>query len=221
VDVGTTIAGRGGPAYGPSMSEASTSKGSPLPNLPGRRRWTREEFERAGALGLFGPDERLELIGGEVVRKVSPQEAPHATGVRLAEEALRRALSQGFDVRAQLPLALTEDSEPEPDISVVPGTARDYAEHHPSSAALVVEVADTTLATDRGPKASLYARSGITDYWILNVVDRVLEVHRDPAPMADQPFGHHYRSITRHTARDSVDPLGAPGQSIRVADLLP
>ncbi len=186
-----------------------------------RRRWTRAEFERALRLGLFRPDERLELIGGEVVQKMSPQESPHATSVQLAEEALRLAFQQGHAVRVQLPLALGEHDEPEPDVAVVVGAIRDYEEEHPRSAVLIVEVADSSLRTDRGAKAGLYAGAGIGDYWIVNLVDRVLEVHRDPAPMADQPFGHGYRSVTRHDESASVAPLPAPAAPIRVADLLP
>lgn len=186
-----------------------------------RRLWTRSEFEHALKVGLFRSDERLELIGGEVVQKVSPQESPHATAIRLAEEALRQAFPQGHDVRVQLPLALGERSEPEPDVSVVVGSIRDYEEEHPTSAVLVVEVADSTLRIDRSTKAGLYAASRIGEYWIVNLVDRVLEVHREPAPMTDQPFGHHYRSITRHSESASVAPLAAPTASIDVADLLP
>ncbi len=186
-----------------------------------RRRWTRSEYHRAARLGLFRPDERLELIGGEVVQKMSPQQTPHATSVQLAEEALRLAFPHGHRVRVQLPLALGEHDEPEPDVAVVLGSIRDYEDEHPTSAMLVVEVADSSLRTDRGPKAGLYAAAGIGDYWIVNLVERVLEVHRDAVPMADRPFGHGYRSVTRHDESASMAPLAAPATPIRVEDLLP
>jgi len=70
-------------------------------------------------------------------------------------------------------------------------------------------------------KGSLYAQAGIAEYWIVNLPDRVLEVHREPAPMTDQPFGHHYRSLTRHTEAERVAPLAAPSATAKVADLLP
>jgi Uma2 family endonuclease len=188
---------------------------------PGVRPLTREEYYRAGEAGIFGPEERLELIGGEVVKKASPQLTPHATSLRLVESALRRVFGEGYDVRSQLPLALGPHSDPEPDVCVVVGSVRDYEKEHPKTAVLVVEIADSTLRYDRTVKASLYAAAGIADYWLVNLPDRVLEVHREPMPMADQPFGHHYRSVTRHPEPETVSPLGAPAARIGVADLLP
>jgi Uma2 family endonuclease len=189
--------------------------------LPHRRLWSRDEFERAGELGLFGPEERLELIGGEVVRKMTPQKTPHATSIRLAEEVLRRVAGPGFDVRVQLPLALGTHSEPEPDIAVVVGSPRDYEVEHPTTAALVVEVSDTTLTFDRTTKASLYASAGVPEYWIVNLRDHALEVLREPATMADQPFGHHYRSVTRYTESHAMTTLLAQDRPVKVDDLLP
>jgi Uma2 family endonuclease len=188
---------------------------------PTRRLFTRDEYERAGAAGLFRPDEKLELIAGEVVEKATPQHSRHASGVYLAQEVLRRVFGAGFLVRVQLPLALLDDSEPEPDLSVVRGEARTFVSAHPTSAVLVVEVAGSTLAFDRTTKGALYARARLEEYWIVNLSDRVLEVHREPAPMVDQPLGHHYRSVTRLTDADSAAPLAAPGALVAVSDLLP
>src|SRR5690348_15524163 len=168
--------------------------------LPARRCWTREEYERAASLGLFGPEERLELIEGEIVTKMTPQNSRHMSGIRLAEEALRLAFPSGYDVRVQGPLALGGRNEPEPDIAVVVGSMRDYFGAHPTTAVLVVEVSDTSLAYDRTTKTGIYARAGIAEYWIINLVDRVLEVHRQSAPMTGRPLGHYYRSVTQHTA---------------------
>ncbi len=170
--------------------------------------------------GIFAPGERIELIEGEIVA-MTPQGSRHATAVALVHEALRGVLGTGFYVRQQLPLSLSLDSEPEPDVAVVRGAARDYVQAHPTQALLVVEVADVTLAFDRGQKASLYARAGIPEYWIVNLVDRVLEVHRDPGPLADRPADHGYRSIRRISPPGSVAPLFSPAAHIRVADLLP
>ena len=106
-------------------------------------------------------------------------------------------------------------------MAVVVGSFNDYRQTHPITAVLVVEVSDTTLAMDRTTKAALYARAGIEDYWIINLPDGVLEVHRQPAPMTDQPLGHHYRSITRLTISDTLAPLARPNALVSVADLLP
>jgi len=187
--------------------------------LPQQRLWTRQEYERAGELGLFGPDECLELIEGVIVCKVT-QNSPHAVGIQLTEDVLRAALP-GHAYRVQMPLALGDMSEPEPDVAVVPGSARDYIAGHPQTAVLVVEVADTSLAVDRTTKAALYARAGIAEYWILNLPDRLLEVHRDPALMTEQPLGHQYRTVLRLSAEQSVSPLAAPEAVIRVSEVLP
>ena len=188
---------------------------------PQRRLFTRAEYERAAELGLFGSEERLELIGGEVFRKMTPQRSLHATGVTLAAEALRRAFPEGCVVRVQLPLVLGDASEPEPDVCLVKGQIRDHLAAHPSTALLVVEVADTSFVFDRTMKASLYASARIPEYWIVNLQDCVLEVHREPGPMAEQPFGHSYLRVTRHAVDESIEPVAAPGVVVRVADLIP
>lgn len=188
--------------------------------VPEVRRWSRQEYEQAGELGLFGPEERLELIGGEVVRKMTPQKAPHASGIVQVESVLRALAIPETHLRVQLPLSLSDDSEPEPDVAIVTGRPSDYAREHPTTALLVVEVADATLRFDRTVKAGLYASAGIPEYWILNLADRVLEILRQPAPMTDQPFGHHYRSVTRHAENELVRSL-LSDRDVAVADLLP
>ena len=182
--------------------------------------WTVKEFQRAYDLGAFGFETRLELIEGEIIRKM-PQNEPHAWTVQAVTEALRSAFTVGHSVRTQLPLVFGSSSKPEPDVAVVAGSFDDYKRKHPTIAVLVVEVSDPTLALDRTTKAALYARAGIEDYWIVNLPDGVLEVHRQPAAMADQPLGHHYRSITRLVPTDRVAPLRAPEAMIRVQALLP
>jgi Uma2 family endonuclease len=181
------------------------------------RRWTRREYDRLVELGALGPGDRVELLAGRMI-VAEPQDSPHATGVRLAQQALERAFGPGWDVRTQLPLALDRVSEPEPDVAVVPGGPRDYARGHPSSAVLVVEVADWSLALDRGPKARRYARAGIADYWIVNLRDRVLEVHRAPGREGRR---WRYRSVDILDASGSIAPLAAPAAAIAAGDLLP
>ncbi|MBI2876684.1 MAG: Uma2 family endonuclease [Candidatus Tectomicrobia bacterium] len=171
-------------------------------------------------LGLIGPEERLELIEGEIIQQMVPQKSLHATAICLVEEALRLAFGAGFLVRVQLPLVLSPLSEPEPDVAVVRGGPRDYRDVHPTTALLVVEVADTTLAFDRRTKGSLYARAQIADYWILNLPAQAVEVYRRPMPRANAPLGFGYADMVRYLPGESVTPLASP-HAVLVADLLP
>jgi Uma2 family endonuclease len=189
----------------------------PISVEPAPYRWTREEYYRLGEIGLFS-GQRVELIEG-VIMVLSPQNWPHTSTVARVGRALDRSLGPGFWVRLQFPLNLGT-SDPEPDVSVVPGTIEDYRDH-PTTALLLVEVSDSSLDYDRTRKASLYARAGITDYWIVNLVDRQVEVRRDPRPDASQPYGHDYASVTVLVPPAIVTPLAAPQVSLAVADLLP
>lgn len=182
------------------------------------RRWTREEYDRLVALGVFN-GEPLELIDGQLI-VAEPQGSYHAGTIGLVADVIRAVLPAGFVVRVQAPIALDDDSEPEPDVAVVPGTHEDYFIAHPQRPALLVEVADSSLRFDRRQKESLYARGGVRDYWIVNLVDRVLEVYRDPSADASAVYGWHYRSVARLTAPAEVALLVLPDLRIAVADLL-
>jgi len=184
------------------------------------RRWTRQEYDRMIEAGVLTPEDRVELIDGEILA-MTPQGSAHATGVSLAQEALRTALGSHVYVRVQLPLAFGLDSEPEPDVAVVAGSVRDYRDAHPQSALLVVEVADATLPYDRDVKGSLYARAGVPEYWLVNLAEAVVEAHRDPMVMPQARFGWQYRTVDRFGPGDSIARLSFPHASIAVADLLP
>jgi Uma2 family endonuclease len=184
------------------------------------RRWTREEYEHLGELGVLGPEERVELIEGVIV-EMPPQLGPHATGVCLANDALRAVLRIGFTIRIQLPLALGQYSEPEPDVAVVAGNPRDYAAAHPTTALLVVEVSETTLRYDREAKGSLYAAAGIPEYWILNLVDRQLEMHRDPSVLHGARYGFGYRTRVIALPGGVVEAPAPASGRVAVDDLLP
>ena len=181
------------------------------------RRWTRQEYDRLIELGVLREDEPIELLAGRLVVR-EPQHTPHATATQLATEALRTAFGAAWMVRVRLPLALDDESEPEPDVAVVRGAPRDYLREHSSTAVLVVEVAHASLRADRTLKARLYARAGIGDYWIVNLVDRVLEVHRSPTGPRPRRV---YTDIRRIDPSASIAPLAAPTARIVVADLLP
>ncbi len=184
------------------------------------RRWTRAEYEQLIEHGLFRPDERLELIDGEILT-VAPPSPLHVTGIGIVQEALRAAWGPGAHVRTQAPIALDPMSEPEPDVSVVSGSVRDYRDAHPALPLLVVEVSHTSLAFDQGRKGSLYARARIPEYWIVNVGFRQLEVYRDPAESESARYGWAYGAVLRLGAAEKASPLAAPQARIAVADLLP
>jgi Uma2 family endonuclease len=177
------------------------------------RRWTREEYDRMNAAGMFAAGERIELVDGEILR-MTPQGSMHATALRLLEDALRKKLGPGFDIRGQLPLALGPSSEPEPDLAVVPGSPRDYKDAHPGGALLVVEISEATLDYDRHRKGSLYARAGIEDYWIVNLIEHCVEVYRDPGQ-----GGYRTRQVVRAGGR--LAPPAAPLVFIAIDDILP
>jgi len=183
------------------------------------RRWQRAEYERLVDLGVFR-GEPIELIGGQLV-VAEPQGAYHASAISSVDYALRAVLPPGWIVRLQAPVSLDDESEPEPDLVVVRGRPADYRESHPAHPALAVEVAESSLEFDRGRKGSLYARAGIQDYWIVNLVDRVLEVCRAPEPDAAAVYGWRYRSVTLLTPPAVVVPLAFASSQIAVADLLP
>ena len=184
------------------------------------RRWTRAEYERLIDIGVFRPGEPVELLGGELIVSET-QKSAHYTAIGLVEDALRAALEPGWLVRSQGPLALDDDSEPEPDVAVTRGTRRSYSRQHPSRPVLVVEVAESSLAFDREHKASLYARARLDDCWIVNLVDRVLEVYRRPVQDPASPFGWRYASKEILSAESVVEPLATPGARVLVSDLLP
>jgi Uma2 family endonuclease len=186
----------------------------------GTRNWTRLEYDRLVEAEVLGPEDRIELLGGEMFVK-EPQYSPHATAIQLVQRTLDRAFGAGWSVRPQLPIALAEDSEPEPDVCVVRGDPRDYRDAHPERPVLIVEVSLSRLGFDREHKGGLYARAGILDYWIVNLADRRVEVYREPMPDSSASFGWRYgRSVTLGPDQ-SLSPLAAPTAEIAVADLLP
>src|SRR3990167_1286450 len=184
------------------------------------RKWTRVEYDRLGGTEILGPEDRVELLGGQMIVK-EPQYSPHATGISLALRVLTAAFGPGWNVRAQLPVALDDESEPEPDVSVVPGDPRDYRDAHPERPVLIVEVALSRLRFDREHKGSLYARARVADYWIVNIPDRRLEAYREPVPDAAARFCWRYGRAAALGPDERVAPLALPGAAVTVAELLP
>ena len=186
---------------------------------PRPHRWTREEFLQMIDLGWF-PDKRVELINGEIVEMASQYDL-HLAAITACQDALRQVFGTGYWVRVQGSLDLSPHGIPDPDIAVTTGSYRGATKTIAKSALLVVEVSESTLPYDRNSKAPLYAAGGIADYWIVNLVQRQLEVYRDPVADSTQLFGFRYNSRTILDPVDVVSPLAAPQAQITVADLLP
>ena len=184
------------------------------------RRWTRVEYERLIELGVFQPGECLELLDGLLVVR-EPQSRRHAAAIRRVLAALRRALGDAWQIDSQLPIGLGADSEPEPDVAVVPRDSSAYRDAHPTQAVLIVEVAESSYQVDHDYKVSLYARAHVPEYWIVDLAHDALEVHREPEVTPGARYGWRYRRRDIVRAPAGVAPLIAPDNPIPVADLLP
>ncbi len=183
------------------------------------RRWKRHEYDRLIETGFFQPGDKDELVGGQ--RMVAEhQGSRHASTIGLVADALRAAVAQGWYVMVQLPIALDDESEPEPDVAVVPGSPAHYRDAHPSRPVLVVEVAETSLAIDRGFKGGVYARGGVADYWIVNLIENVLEVYREPLADAQAPPGWIYAETRLLRRGEFISPVTRPAARLSVADFL-
>lgn len=181
-------------------------------------RMTVEQYHELIAKGAFAGNERFELLEGVVVEKMT-NNPTHVIVNRRCEQLLASLLPPGWHIRSQDPIILTS-SEPEPDLAVVRGQFDDYATRHPGGidVALVVEVADASLVTDRF-KSEVYAEAGIPWYWILNIPGRVVELHACPTTTGEKPS---YADVRRCGLNDEI-PLLLEGQEIgrlKVSQLL-
>ena len=184
-------------------------------HAPDFHRWTPEQYHRLIESGFFD-DGRVELLEG-LIWDMAGQMTPHTTGIRLTQLCLEEVFAGTFEVRVQMPIALLDGTEPEPDVAIAPGTPFDYLDHHPGpdELLLAVEVSDSTLAKDRGLKLTAYAKAGVIECWIVNLVQRQLEVYRRPSPAGI------YTDTAIYQPGQSVAPLNAPDKPVAVADLLP
>jgi hypothetical protein len=178
-----------------------------------RRLFSVDEFHHMAQRGIFQESDRLELIKGEIIT-MSPISARHAHSVR----QLIRIFNQSFSDRAildvQNPVVLGEHSEPQPDAMLLKTRADLYKSHPtPEDVLLLVEVADSSLAYDRDVKGPLYARAGVLELWIVNVVDARLEVYRDPTPQG-------YRTRRWLWPGDAIAPFAFPDTLCQVEDIL-
>ena len=171
---------------------------------------SRREYDRLVELGMF-EDERIELLHGMLVT-MSPQGGPHATISSWLVQQLVRALDDSFDIRGHCPYAATDDSEPEPDVSV----SRRIHGHleHPTSSLLLIEVAESSIRTDRKIKSGIYAAAGVPEYWIVDITgdDLVIEVHTEPRATG-------YRNVEHLRTGDTLRPTQLPTVVIPVAEI--
>jgi Uma2 family endonuclease len=155
--------------------------------MAGFHRFSVAQYHKLIEMGILTEDDNVELLDGYLVHKMS-RNPPHDATLQLLQETLPRLLPAGWCLRMQSAITLSR-SEPEPDAAIVRGNARTYATHHPQPAdiGLAIEVADSTLDSDRIDKGRIYAEAGIAYYWIVNLVDRQIEVYSLPGAAAATP----------------------------------
>jgi Uma2 family endonuclease len=192
------------------VSTSPTSARTTALLLESPRRLTVEEYHRMIEAGILDEDERLELLEGVIVA-MSPQKDRHAWPVEFLTRVLVEALGDAYRVRAQLPLTLDANNEPEPDLAVV-RAGRRVKGRHPTTAALVIEVADDSLRRDRGVKAALYARHRIREYWIVDLQGETVEV-------LSRPRAGGYGQRRTVSTRGVLVSETLPQVSVRVRDL--
>ncbi|ABA21125.1 Protein of unknown function DUF820 [Trichormus variabilis ATCC 29413] len=179
------------------------------------RLWTVEEYHRMAEAGIFGADERVELLEGKIIWMIAKGTA-HRSAVTRTDRLLQNSLKDLALICVQDPVKLNDRSEPEPDIAVVKIDPLDYADHHPtpSEVYLIIEVADSSLKLDCVTKSQAYSQAGITDYWVLDVINRQLHVFRQPTPQ-----GYESKVVLAEDA--TIVPLEFPDLQIAILDMLP
>jgi len=194
----------------------SPGRTQPAELAPNRKRWTRQDCAFLVESGLL--NERYELIDGDVISKMG-QKPTHAYVVKALFSCMIRLFGEEF-VRCQMPIEVAEVdpeiNQPEPDAAVTSQSYQKYTDRHPGpdDVLLVVEVADSTLGYDLRNKASLYARSGFREYWVIDVVGRRVIAHRRPEATG-------YRSVVEFLETETIAPSALPAVGALVGDLLP
>ncbi len=179
------------------------------------RLWTVEEYHRIAEVGIFGADERVELLDGKIIW-MSAKGTAHTSSVGRTNKLLQNRLGNRAWVAIQDPVKLNERSEPEPDIAVVKVDPLDYADHHPipPEIYLIIEVADSSLKLDCETKGKAYSKAGISDYWVLDVVSRQVHIFREPSEDG-------YQSEKILAEDETISPLEFPDLRIQVLEMLP
>ena len=190
-----------------------TIEGRPEPRVE-HWKFTVDEFQRMGEVGLFTEDDRVELIDGELIR-MNPIGFGHGGHVKRLIRMFGRDLDERGQLSVQDPLQIRPRDQPQPDFMVLRPRADDYTTSHPTAAdvLLLVEVADSSLDYDLVTKSAIYAQAGIEDYWVLNLVDGQIIVLR-------QPVDGVYTSVQTLVVGDFIHPLAFPDIAISVAEVL-
>jgi len=202
-----------------AMLDADIITAGEMPGIRGGkpRPFTHVEYHAMDAAGVFAPDERVQLVAGEIV-VMSPMGSRHAAAVSLTTDAFYMSgrLAERALIRAQLPLVIPDTSEPEPDFMLLARRDDRYALCHPrpEDVLLLVEVAYSTLAYDRRVKLPLYAAAGIPESWLLNLRDDVIEAHAEPS-------SDGYRTMRQYRAGNDIAPAAFPDLAIAVSQLIP
>jgi len=183
------------------------------PELLQRHRLTVAEYYRMAEAGVLAPDARVELIEGEIV-DTAPMRSRHASAVGRLNILLSRAVGEEALVWCQLPLRLSDASEPEPDLMLLRPRDDFYAGAHPGPAdvLLLVEVSESSVRYDREVKVPLYARHGIAEVWVVDLDAGVMRFFRRPA-------GGAYTDITASETPRTVSPQALPGVTVDLAPL--
>ena len=177
-----------------------------------RRRFTVHEYHRMGEAGILHEDDRIELIEGEIV-EMAAIGTRHFTCVNGLNRLLVRGVGDAAIVSVQNPVRLDERTEPQPDLTVL--RVRDYRESlpMPEDVLLLIEVSDTTLAYDRGVKLPLYARAGVREVWIVDLIGEIIECHTDPS-------GDVYQRVEQARRGEKIESVALPELSFRVDTVL-
>jgi Uma2 family endonuclease len=183
--------------------------------IPDETRYTVERYFELVETGVLHPDDRVELLEGVIVA-MSPQSPRHASTTRRISRVLTNLIEDRAVLSVQFPLIAGSFSVPEPDIAVIPGRESDYENAHPTTALLIVEVADSSLLQDRLTKAAVYAAAGIPEYWLVNLRDDGIEVFRAP----DRKTARYLETRTLRRG-EQIDLVALPDAKVSVSDLLP
>ena len=202
-----------------TTQEKVPAAGAPVPEVQAptakTRKFTVAEYYRMGEAGILGPDERVELIEGEII--VMPPISPeHAWSVDLDIPLFSRYARNRYMIRIQNPIHLNDGSEPQPDISLLRLRPEGYGAMHPTPAdvLLVIEVADSSLEYDRNVKAHLYGRAGVPETWVKNLPEDCIELFTEPGPE-----GYAQHSV--HRRGETLTPVSVPDLELPVDELLP
>lgn len=173
--------------------------------LDGRVRFSRDAYHRMFEIGVLNGDQRFELLDGDVYMMMSPIGPNQSNVTSRLNEFFVGCLPRELQCRIQQPVVVGDHSEPEPDVAIVRRRDAEYSSQHPGPAdvVLLIEVAQSSLSIDLGLKSHVYAQSGIVEYWVVDLVNRKVIIHRDPTPTG-------YRTVSQFAADSTLTPVGAP-----------